>query len=185
MKRLVTFISTVLLCAALGFAGSGKTVKAPGLSLSSFGIEPGFLFGFDHTELLLSCAVVSDEGLVFTKDYDSDYQIIAITPKLHLGYNIDGFETGWNNSIGVAYASSIAFENNGIGNMEALAMYYRGEAIIRAGLGIGFTAYLPMLYFVIEPDHFTFKTIGSSNGFWECIASGIVTSSLNFRWYLK
>ena len=183
MKRIVTFISVILLCGALGFADSRKSTVAPGLSLSAFGIEPGVTFGINHTELSISCAVASDEGFVFTRNYDSDNQIIAITPKLHLGYNIDGFENGWNNSLGVAYASSIGFLDEGIGNMEALAMYYRGEVIIKAGLGIGFTAYLPMFYFVVEPDNFVFKTIGTSYGFWACVGSGIVTSSLNFRWY--
>lgn len=188
MKRFITFISVAFLICSVAFSetsdnDSKHIEKVPGLSFSVFGIEPSFLLGINHAEFIFSCAVASDDGFSFSGTGTDSSAIVAVTPKIHVGYNFETYDTGWNNSIGFAYASAFGFLNPGIENMEAFAMYYKGEVRFKLGLGLGVTSYLPLFYFRVAPDYFDFKTIGSAMGFWECIGYGFLSTSFNLRWY--
>ncbi len=200
MKKIITILFTVLFSFGLIFAQESNgydsseegSVFAPSLSFSVFGPEVGVLFGNNHAEFSASLAIAAGEGMpYFFNDYDYNYDdtfenssMVAITPKLHAGYNFEAFDTGWTDTLGLAYASSIGiFDNGTVENMEAIALYYRGGIRTKVGLEVGMTSYLPFVYFIAGPKDFKIKTIGNTDGFFECIGAGLLCTSFNLRWY--
>ncbi|MBR1638531.1 MAG: hypothetical protein IJ688_04005 [Treponema sp.] len=202
MKKILSLILLLLLSVGFVFAqneeydsetisaSNEKSVQlAPELSFSIFGPELGILLGAGHLEFGASCAIASGTGSpFFFEDFGSDLydlNMVAVTPKIHLGYNFEAFDTGWNDTIGLAYGSAFGFFENGtVENMEALAFYFRGAVKTRPGFEVGMTSYLPFVYFVTDFNkNFDLKTIGSFGGFWECIGYGFLCSSLNLRWF--
>lgn len=197
MKRLTTLLFTILFSFGLLFAQEDSVnddsfVIAPTLSFSVFGPEFGAIIGRNHMELALSLALAGGDqspSYFLADGYNDgedlhDTAMAVITPKIHLGYNFEAFDTGWTDTIGLAYASAIGFfGKNTVENMEALALYFRGGVRTKAGFAVGVTSYLPFVYFIAGPDRFFIRTIGNTDGFWECLGAGFICSSLNFQWY--
>lgn len=190
MKRVIAVLFTAILACSLVFAQEAEeknNVVAPELCFSVFGPEFGVLIGHNNAEFIFSCALTGgnvESGSLFFDYVEGSAGLLTVTPKIHVGYNFNGYDTGWQDSVGLAYASAVGFYENGVvQNMEALGFYYRGGVKIKQGFEVGITSYLPFVYFIASPDDFKITTIGGSLGFWECIGAGFLCSSLNFRWY--
>ena len=205
MKRALAVLFTVLL--VCGFVSAQETEYyssseglqiAPGLTFSIFGVEPNVIIGKNHFESRFGLAVAAGsgsedygtysrpffDGYSYSDDGETGSFVAMVTPKIQIGFNFEGYDTGWQDVLGLAYASAFAFFDDAtFENMEALALYYRGGIRLKVGFEIGFTTYLPFVYCVIGPEHFSITTVGQASGFIECMGAGLTVTSLDLKWY--